>query len=78
MVVMLLFPWTQTPNPQTMSMSNLLSDVVNFDLDDTTTDYSLVIVLTIFLFASGSWIFSARHWFTGPIPNIDSTEGQPN
>ncbi|KAF8555243.1 amino acid transporter [Imleria badia] len=60
MVVMLLFPWTQAPSPQTMN-------------------YAVVIVLTIFLFASSSWIFSARHWFTGPIPNIGvSTESEPN
>jgi len=52
MVVMMLFPWTQTPGPETMN-------------------YSVVIVLFIFLFSSGSWVFSARHWFTGPIPNVD-------
>jgi amino acid transporter len=58
MVVMLLFPWTQNPSPQTMN-------------------YAVVIVLSIFLFASLSWIFSARRWFTGPIPNIDgNTESQ--
>lgn len=52
MVVMLLFPYTQTANVQTMN-------------------YSIVIVMAVFVFAGGSWIFSARHWFTGPIPNID-------
>ncbi|KIJ64440.1 hypothetical protein HYDPIDRAFT_90326 [Hydnomerulius pinastri MD-312] len=51
MVVMLLFPYTQTSNSQT-------------------TNYSVVIVMAVFIFASGSWVFSARHWFTGPIPNI--------
>ncbi|KAG2155825.1 amino acid transporter [Suillus bovinus] len=52
MVVMLLFPYTQTANVETMN-------------------YSIVIVMAVFIFAGGSWIFSARHWFTGPIPNID-------
>ncbi|KAG2362151.1 amino acid/polyamine transporter I [Suillus spraguei] len=52
MVVMLLFPYTQTASVQTMN-------------------YSIVIVMAVFIFAGGSWIFSARHWFTGPIPNID-------
>ncbi|KAG0704285.1 amino acid transporter [Suillus ampliporus] len=52
MVVMLLFPYTQTANVQTMN-------------------YSVVIVMAVFIFAAGSWVFSARHWFTGPIPNID-------
>ncbi|KAG2039575.1 amino acid/polyamine transporter I [Suillus americanus] len=53
MVVMLLFPYTQTANVQTMN-------------------YSIVIVMAVFIFAGGSWVFSARHWFTGPIPNIDA------
>jgi amino acid permease (GABA permease) len=52
MVVMLLFPYTQTSNVQTMN-------------------YSVVIVMAVFVFAGGSWVFSARHWFTGPVPNID-------
>ncbi|KAN0087468.1 Amino acid/polyamine transporter I [Tylopilus felleus] len=59
MVVMLLFPWTQTATAQTMN-------------------YAVVLVFSIFLCASCSWIFSARHWFTGPIPNIDiGTESEP-
>ncbi|OJA08785.1 hypothetical protein AZE42_01312 [Rhizopogon vesiculosus] len=52
MVVMLLFPYSQTANEQTMN-------------------YSVVIVMAVLIFSGGSWIFSARHWFTGPIPNID-------
>ncbi|KAN0087464.1 Amino acid/polyamine transporter I [Tylopilus felleus] len=51
MVVMLLFPYSQTVGPQT-------------------TNYAVVIIMTVFLFATGSWIFSARHWFTGPVPNV--------
>ncbi|KAG1818432.1 amino acid transporter [Suillus subaureus] len=54
MVVMLLFPYTQTANVQTMN-------------------YSVVIVLVVFIFAGGSWIFSARYWFIGPVPNIDTS-----
>ncbi|KAJ8581997.1 amino acid transporter [Rhizopogon salebrosus TDB-379] len=53
MVVMLLFPYTQIADVQTMN-------------------YSIVIVMAVFIFSTGSWIFSARHWFTGPIPNIDA------
>ncbi|KAF8833994.1 amino acid transporter [Paxillus ammoniavirescens] len=56
MVVMLLFPFTQTANSQTMN-------------------YSVVIVMAVFIFSSGSWVFSARHWFTGPVPNIDANVG---
>ncbi|TFK73727.1 amino acid transporter [Pluteus cervinus] len=33
-------------------------------------NYASAIVLTVFLMSSLSWIFSARHWFKGPIPNI--------
>jgi len=36
-----------------------------------TTNYAVVLVLPVFLFASLSWIFSARKWFTGPIKNVD-------
>jgi hypothetical protein len=39
----------------------------------TPTDYAVVLVLPVFLFASLSWIFSARKWFTGPIKNVDET-----
>ncbi|KAF9220947.1 amino acid transporter [Gyrodon lividus] len=52
MVVMLLFPYTQTTNSQTMN-------------------YSVVIVMAVFIFASASWVLSARYWFTGPVPNTD-------
>ncbi|KAF5316504.1 hypothetical protein D9619_006793 [Psilocybe cf. subviscida] len=36
-------------------------------------NYSIVIIAAVFIFSSLSWIFSARHWFTGPIRNIDDT-----
>ncbi|KAF8443051.1 amino acid transporter [Boletus edulis BED1] len=64
MVVMLLFPYSQTVGPQT-------------------TNYAVVIILAVFIFAAASWIFSARRWFTGPIPNIacdaesSSSDGKP-
>lgn len=35
------------------------------------SDYAVVIVAAVFLFSSGSWILSARRWFSGPLPNID-------
>lgn len=50
---------------------------ISLDPDPQPADYAVVIILSIFLFASLSWIFSARHWLTGPIPNIDgSTESE--
>ncbi|EIW80962.1 amino acid transporter [Coniophora puteana RWD-64-598 SS2] len=41
-------------------------------VDAQTMNYSVVLVMAVALFASLSWIFSARHWFTGPVPNIDN------
>lgn len=34
-------------------------------------NYAAVIILAVFIFASGSWLLSARRWFVGPLPNID-------
>lgn len=34
-------------------------------------DYAIVLVAAVLLFASGSWVLSARKWFTGPVQNVD-------
>jgi len=36
-------------------------------------NYSVVIIMGVFIFASLSWIFSARKWFRGPVRNIDDS-----
>ncbi|EGO23956.1 hypothetical protein SERLADRAFT_362094 [Serpula lacrymans var. lacrymans S7.9] len=54
MVVMLLFPASQSTTAETMN-------------------YAIVLVMAVFVFASLSWVLSARKWFTGPISNIDSS-----
>ncbi|KZT69568.1 amino acid transporter [Daedalea quercina L-15889] len=36
-----------------------------------TMNYTVVIIMAVFLFAGGSWIISARKWFVGPLPNVD-------
>ncbi|CCL99204.1 uncharacterized protein FIBRA_01219 [Fibroporia radiculosa] len=36
-----------------------------------TMNYAVVIIMAVFIFASCSWIISARRWFVGPLPNID-------
>ncbi|KAH9932720.1 amino acid transporter [Epithele typhae] len=36
-------------------------------------NYASVIVLAVFIFASASWVLSARRWFVGPLPNIDGS-----
>ncbi|KIM39625.1 hypothetical protein M413DRAFT_415651 [Hebeloma cylindrosporum] len=34
-------------------------------------NYSVVIIMGVFIFASASWVLSARKWFTGPVRTID-------
>lgn len=35
-------------------------------------DYAVVIIMGVFVFASTSWMVSARKWFHGPIKNIEN------
>ena len=77
-VVLLCFPSSQTTNAVEMSESNryckhdgrhLISvDVIR------SSDYASVIVLAVFIFAAASWLLSARKWFVGPLPNIDTID----
>jgi len=34
-------------------------------------NYAVVIIMAVFIFASLSWIFSARKWFKGPVKTVD-------
>ncbi|KZT11815.1 amino acid transporter [Laetiporus sulphureus 93-53] len=34
-------------------------------------NYAVIIAMTVFIFASCSWMLSARKWFVGPVPNVD-------
>ncbi|KAH9831373.1 amino acid transporter [Rhodofomes roseus] len=36
-------------------------------------NYAVLLIMVVFLFACGSWVLSARHWFPGPLPNIDDS-----
>jgi len=36
-------------------------------------NYAVVLVMAVFIFAATSWVVSARHWFTGPISNVEGT-----
>ncbi|KAL0954082.1 hypothetical protein HGRIS_005229 [Hohenbuehelia grisea] len=43
-------------------------------------NYAVVIIMGVFVFATLWWILSARHWFHGPIKNVDdasSTQSAP-
>jgi len=35
-------------------------------------NFTFVIVMAVFIFSALSWVVSARRWFTGPVPNIDT------
>jgi hypothetical protein len=36
-------------------------------------DYSVVIIVGVFIFASASWVLLAHKWFIGPIRNVDDS-----
>ena len=50
-----------------------MGELVTEDLkvDVTFSDYSVVIIMGVFIFASLTWVLSARHWFIGPVRTID-------
>ena len=50
-------------------MNSCLKDL---KVNVTILDYSVVIIMGVFIFASLSWIFSARKWFIGPVRTIDN------
>lgn len=41
-------------------------------------NYAIVLVAAVLLFASGSWVLSARKWFTGPVPNVERDDSDLN
>jgi hypothetical protein len=67
-VVLLMFPPDQTTSPSTMSTR--MPPISRFYLI-ALPDYAVVLIMAVFLFASGSWIFSAHKWFTGPVRNLE-------
>jgi hypothetical protein len=69
-VIMLFFPPGQKPTPQTMSRSHIILRTIRL-LNNVIQDYSVVIILGVFIFASASWVLSARKWFIGPVRTID-------
>jgi hypothetical protein len=65
-----MFP---TVLPTTASnMSEFLTDFPLLPLYVTPAppDYSVVIIMSVFIYASLSWVISARKWFKGPIRNL--------
>ena len=39
--------------------------------DKGAVDYAVVIIMAVFIFASISWVVSARKWFKGPVRAVD-------
>jgi hypothetical protein len=68
-VVLLLFPPAQSVTAQDMSwcLPSLHNPLADFCL----TDYAVVIIMAVFIFASVSWVFSAHKWFKGPVKTVD-------
>lgn len=71
-VVLLVFPPGSHPAADTMSKPASSSRCAE-EADFLLSDYAVVIVMAVFIFASTSWVFSARHWFTGPVSTVEKT-----
>nr|XP_023927079.1 amino-acid permease BAT1 homolog isoform X1 [Quercus suber]XP_023927080.1 amino-acid permease BAT1 homolog isoform X2 [Quercus suber] len=54
------------------TISVLFSLPVSYPITNETLNYTPVAVGCLFILVITCWIFSARHWFRGPITNIDS------
>lgn len=54
------------------TISVLFSLPVAYPINEETLNYTPVAVGGLFILTLSYWILSARHWFKGPITNIDS------
>ena len=54
------------------TISVLFSLPVAYPISSETLNYTPVAVCGLLFLTVSSWIISARHWFTGPITNIDT------
>ncbi|KAI0832902.1 amino acid transporter [Trametes gibbosa] len=43
-----------------------------------TMNYTVVIIMGVFVFASVSWAVSARKWFKGPVKTVEEEDATPN
>nr|GLL41583.1 amino-acid permease BAT1 homolog [Ipomoea trifida] len=58
------------------TISVLFSLPVAYPITDQTLNYTPVAVGGLLILVVSSWIVSARHWFKGPITNIDSSSNE--
>lgn len=70
--VLLCFPSSQVTSAADMSRFYVTLKLTPIYM--LSTDYSVVIVGAVFIYATASWLISAHKWFTGPISNL-SREG---
>lgn len=78
-IVLLVFPPEVNPTAATMSKLSSLDLCVLFaQCSHPCADYTVVIIMAVFVFASVSWAVSARHWFKGPVKTIEGEDGTPS
>jgi hypothetical protein len=66
--ILLMFPTTQHVNAQNMSE---FQSYFLLPLQDLLfSDYAVVIIMAVFIYAALSWVISARKWFKGPVTNL--------
>lgn len=56
-----------------VTISVLFSLPVAYPITQETLNYTPVAVLGLLILTVGSWVLSARHWFRGPVTNINSS-----
>ncbi len=71
--VLLMFPPEVHPTPETMSTCNVFCTACGWRsaLTAFVTDYAVVLIMAVFVFASLPWIISARKWFKGPVRTVE-------
>lgn len=55
-----------------VTISVLFSLPVSYPVSSETLNYTPVAVAGLLILTVSSWVFSARHWFKGPITNVDT------
>ncbi|KAI0774665.1 amino acid transporter [Trametes elegans] len=75
-VVLLVFPPEVNPTADTMSTHGFRARVSEWPwlTAHLRADYTVVIIMAVFIFASLSWVVSARKWFKGPVNTVDETD----
>ncbi|KAK7470773.1 hypothetical protein VKT23_002191 [Stygiomarasmius scandens] len=69
--------WSKPIGAVAVAWVSFIMIMLLFPPGQTTTaddmNYAVVLIAAVFLFASLSWVLSARKWFHGPIKNVESS-----